>query len=60
VQQIDLPLQGLSELAADIREKISSLPYGPERHIMLKAIWQSDDVAKLEEWASSLRLQPPK
>jgi hypothetical protein len=60
VQQIDLPLQGLSELAADIREKISSLPYGPERHTMLKAIWQSDDVAKLEEWVSSLGLQLPK
>jgi hypothetical protein len=60
VQQIDLPLHGLSELAAAIREKISSLPYGPERHTMLKAIWQSDDVAKLEEWVSSLRLQTPK
>lgn len=60
MQQIDLPLQGLSELAADIREKISSLPYGPERHTMLKAIWQSDDVAKLEEWVSSLGLQLPK
>ncbi|WP_157043818.1 hypothetical protein [Nitrobacter hamburgensis] len=60
MQQIDLPLQGLSELAADIREKISSLPYGLERHTMLKAIWQSDDVAKLEEWVSSLGLQLPK
>jgi hypothetical protein len=60
VQQIDLPLPGLSELAADIRERISSLPYGPERHTMLKAIWQSDDAAKLEEWVNSLGLQLPK
>ncbi|WP_157043825.1 hypothetical protein [Nitrobacter hamburgensis] len=57
MQQIDLPLHGLSELAADIREKISSLPYGPERHTMLKAIWQSDDAAKLEQWVNSLGLQ---
>jgi hypothetical protein len=28
MQQIDLPLDGLSELAANVREKISSLPYG--------------------------------
>jgi hypothetical protein len=57
VQQIDLPLDGLSELAANVREKISSLPYGPERHTLLKAIWQSDDAAKLEQWVKSLGLQ---
>ncbi|WP_439924518.1 hypothetical protein [Nitrobacter sp. JJSN] len=60
MQQIDLPLHGLSELATDIREKISSLPYGPERHTILKAIWQSDDAAKLGEWVNSLGLQLPK
>jgi hypothetical protein len=60
VQQIDFPLQGLSELAANIRAKIGSLPYGPERHTMLKAIWQSDDAAKLGEWVNSLGLQLPK
>jgi hypothetical protein len=59
VQQTDLPLHGLSELAADIREKISSLPYGPERHTMLKAIWQSEDAAKLGEWVNLLRLPLP-
>jgi hypothetical protein len=60
MQQTDLPFHVLSELAADIREKISSLPYGPERHTMLKAIWQSNDAAKLEEWANSPGLQLPK
>lgn len=50
MRQINLPISGLSELAANIRAKISSLPYGPERHAMLKAIWQSDDAAKLEQW----------
>jgi hypothetical protein len=60
VQQIDLPLKGLSELAANIRAKIGSLPYGPERHTMLKAIWQSDDAAKLQEWANSLGSQLPR
>jgi hypothetical protein len=60
VQQIDFPLQGLSELAANIRAKIGSLPYGPERHTMLKAIWQSDDAAKLQEWANSLVSQLPR
>jgi hypothetical protein len=59
VQQT-ISLQHLSELAADIREKISSLPYGPERHMMLRTIWQSDDAAKLEEWLNSLGLQQPK
>jgi hypothetical protein len=54
VQQIDLPLPGLSELPAKIRERISSLPSGPERHAMLKAIWQGDAAAKLQEWSSSL------
>jgi hypothetical protein len=58
VQQIDLPLPGLFELAADIREKIGSLPYGPERHTMLKAVWQSDDAAKLKEWVNSLAMPP--
>jgi hypothetical protein len=50
----------LSELAADVREKISSLPHGPERHAILKTIWQADDAAKLEKWANSPGLQPPK
>jgi hypothetical protein len=60
VQQIDLPIQGLSELAANIRAKISSLPYGPERHTMLKAIWQSDVAAKLEQWINPLGSQLPR
>lgn len=60
MKQIDLPLPGLSELAADIRAKISSLPFGPERHTMLKTIWQSDDAAKLEQWVNSLGLRLPK
>jgi len=60
VRQINLPISGVSELAANIRAKISSLPYGPERHTMLKAIWQSDDAAKLEQWVNSLGSQLPR
>ena len=55
--QQTISLHRLSELAADIREKISSLPYGPERHTMLKTIWQADNAAKLEEWVNSLGFQ---
>lgn len=60
MRQINLPISGVSELAANIRAKISSLPYGPERHTMLKAIWQSDDAAKLEQWVNSLGSQLPR
>lgn len=31
------------KVADDAREKIGSLPRGPERHAMLKATWQADN-----------------
>ncbi|GAB1715397.1 MAG: hypothetical protein NTAFB05_04390 [Nitrobacter sp.] len=50
----------LTELADDAREKVGSLPHGPERSALLKAIWQADNAIILEKWVNSPGLQPPK
>ena len=47
-------------IPTDVREKNSSLTYGPERAAMLKKLLQADDAITIERWINSPELQPPK
>ena len=50
----------LSEWADTVREQAAQLPPGPERDLMLKKARQADTASRLDEWAESPGLQPPK
>jgi hypothetical protein len=50
----------VAAFAADTREKANLLPPGPERDALLKKIRQADTAARLDQWAQSPGLQPPK
>jgi len=50
----------LSDWAKTVREQAALLPPGPERELMLKKARQADTAARLNEWAESPGLQPPK
>jgi hypothetical protein len=50
----------LVSFAKEVREKASHLPPGAEKDSMLKRASQADTAAHLDDWASSVGLQPPK
>jgi hypothetical protein len=50
----------LSEWANTVREQAVQLPPGPERELMLKKARQADTASRLDDWAESTGLQPPK
>jgi hypothetical protein len=42
-----------------LREQLARTPYGPDRHMLLKRIRQSETASHIEEWLRSPGLQPP-
>jgi hypothetical protein len=50
----------LAAWAKQVREQANSLPPGPERDALLKKAQQADTASRLEDWANSSGLQPPR
>jgi hypothetical protein len=50
----------LSAWASQIRETAAKLEPGPERDALLKKAGQADAAVRLNEWANSPGLKPPK
>ncbi|GLR84255.1 hypothetical protein [Bradyrhizobium iriomotense] len=50
----------LAAFATEMREKASRLPPGIEQENLLRKARQADVAARLDEWATSRGLQPPK
>ena len=50
----------LASFAEEIREKASRLRPGPERDALLKRASRADTASRIDEWANSPGLQPPK
>jgi len=50
----------LTAWADQVREQAKKLPPGPEREAQLKRASQADIASRLDEWANSPGLQPPK
>lgn len=50
----------LASFAKDALCKARHLPSGPERDELLKKARQADAASRIDQWASSPRLQPPK
>lgn len=46
--------------AKEVREQATRLPPGAERNMLLKKVEQAETAMRLNEWASSPELQPPK
>ena len=46
--------------AKENRDKAVQLPPGPEKDALLKKARQADTASKIDEWANSRGLQPPK
>jgi hypothetical protein len=60
IKQTDPLSDRFAAFAADARAKANLLPPGPERDALLKKIRQADTAARLDQWAQSPGLQPPK
>jgi hypothetical protein len=60
IKQAESLSDRVAAFAADTREKANLLPPGPERDALLKKIRQADTAARLDQWAQSPGLQPPK
>jgi len=50
----------LASFAEAARQKALQLRPGPEKDALLKKVRQADTAARLEDWANSPGLQPPK
>jgi hypothetical protein len=50
----------LAEFNANARAKAASMPEGKGRNEQLKKARQAETAAKIEQWANSPELQPPK
>jgi hypothetical protein len=50
----------ISLFAKETRDKAVQLRPGPEKDALLKKARQADTASKLDEWANSPGLQPPK
>jgi uncharacterized protein YaiL (DUF2058 family) len=50
----------LLKFIASARAKAASMPDGKQRNEQLKKARQAETAAKIEEWANSPELQPPK
>jgi hypothetical protein len=50
----------LTLFAKETRDKAVQLRPGPEKDALLKKARQADTASKLDEWANSPGLQPPK
>jgi len=50
----------LASFAKEAREKASELRPGPEQDALLKKARQADTASRVDEWANSPGLQPPK
>jgi len=50
----------LASFAKEAREKASELRPGPEQDALLKKARQADTALRVDEWANSPGLQPPK
>jgi hypothetical protein len=50
----------LSSFAQEVREKAAKLRPGAERNALLSKARQADTATRLNEWANSPGLQPPK
>jgi hypothetical protein len=58
-QQLSLQ-DRLTAWAKEVREQAATLPHGPERDALLKKASQADAASRLDDWANSPGLQPPK
>lgn len=50
----------LALFAQEAQEKASQMPSGPEREDMLRRARQAETASRLDAWANSPGLQPPK
>jgi hypothetical protein len=50
----------LSQLVADMHAKASVLPEGLDRSALLERIAEADAALRMQGWANSRELQPPK
>jgi hypothetical protein len=58
-QSLDLK-DRLASFIKRVQEQASQAPPGAERNALLKKVSQAETAARMEEWASSPELQPPK
>ncbi|MGY8706163.1 hypothetical protein RAD16_10540 [Bradyrhizobium sp. 18BD] len=50
----------LAAWAKSVQEEAAKLPPGPERDAMIKKARQAETASRVNEWAHSSGLQPPK
>ncbi|MBR0868965.1 hypothetical protein JQ633_01240 [Bradyrhizobium tropiciagri] len=58
-KQTETLQERLNKFAADILEQANKLPLGQEREDLIKRARRADTAANIDQWASSLGLQPP-
>jgi hypothetical protein len=59
-QQAEFAHDRLADFIADTRAQASAMPEGAERTERLQRILEAEAALKIERWASSPELQPPK
>jgi hypothetical protein len=50
----------LSDFAREARERAEQLPPGPERDELIRKARQAETASRIDDWANSPGLQPPK
>ena len=59
-QQAEFTYDRLAGFIAGTRAQANAMPEGAERTELLQRIMEAEDALKIERWASSPELQPPK